>query len=100
MKFEHVDLPKGQFVRLQPVSSAWLVSASVKNMYTRLASFRGPIPMFGEPGDEAISDSKFSSYFVTDGYTCTHVLNKKNDSIRYRVSREVIIIEIITGYSL
>lgn len=27
MKFEHVDLPKGQFVRLQPVSSAWLVSA-------------------------------------------------------------------------
>ena len=23
--FEHVDLPKGEFVRLQPVSSAWLV---------------------------------------------------------------------------
>ena len=27
IKFEHIDLPKGQFVRLQPVSSAWLVSA-------------------------------------------------------------------------
>lgn len=26
MMFEHVDLPKGKFVRLQPVSSAWLVS--------------------------------------------------------------------------
>ncbi len=24
--FKHVDLPKGQFVKLQPVSSAWLVS--------------------------------------------------------------------------
>ena len=28
MKFEHVELPKGKFVRLQPVSSAWLVSGS------------------------------------------------------------------------
>ena len=26
VSFEHVDLPKGQFVRLQPVSSSWLVS--------------------------------------------------------------------------
>ena len=24
--FKHVDLPKGQFVQLQPVSSSWLVS--------------------------------------------------------------------------
>ncbi len=27
ISFEHVDLPKGQFVQLQPVSSSWLVSA-------------------------------------------------------------------------
>ena len=26
VSFEHVYLPKGTFVRLQPVSSAWLVS--------------------------------------------------------------------------
>ncbi len=26
VEFKHVELPKGQFVRLQPVSSAWLVS--------------------------------------------------------------------------
>ncbi len=26
VEFRHVELPKGQFVRLQPVSSAWLVS--------------------------------------------------------------------------
>ena len=25
MNFAHVELPKGKFVRLQPVSSAWLV---------------------------------------------------------------------------
>ena len=25
--FKHVDLPKGEFVQLQPVSSSWLVSA-------------------------------------------------------------------------
>ena len=25
VSFSHVDLPKGTFVRLQPVSSAWLV---------------------------------------------------------------------------
>ena len=27
--FKHVELPKGKFVRLQPVSSAWLVSVCV-----------------------------------------------------------------------
>ena len=31
MKFEHVDLPKGQFVRLQPVSSVWLVSINMNS---------------------------------------------------------------------
>ena len=35
MKFEHVDLPKGQFVRLQPVSSAWLVSTSMNSTVNR-----------------------------------------------------------------
>ena len=35
MKFEHVELPKGQFVRLQPVSSAWLVSTSMNSTVNR-----------------------------------------------------------------
>ena len=28
VSFQHVDLPKGTFVRLQPVSSAWLVGGT------------------------------------------------------------------------
>ena len=32
--FNHVDLPKGKFVQLQPVSSSWLVSFDhVNNSY-------------------------------------------------------------------
>lgn len=34
MTFDHVDLPQGTFVKLQPVSSAWLVSiATTAYMY-------------------------------------------------------------------
>ena len=36
MKFEYVDLPKRQFVMLQPVSSAWLVSAIHVNVMLKV----------------------------------------------------------------
>ena len=34
VKFEYVDLPKGTFVQLQPVSSAWLVSKHTHITYS------------------------------------------------------------------
>lgn len=52
--FQHVDLPKGKFVQLQPVSSAWLVSITCLSY-----SFNGFVYKQGVPYDKRMAIMEF-----------------------------------------